>query len=521
MGKRTKNNKNTKQSNRNKLSRRSNKTFTSKNHSGIDKKSKASTNPNRVMPNDKNEQSFYRSKGKIKLLNLYNSKPSKDRFKVPSKPVRIEPNRQWYGNVRVITQKKLEELRNEKEKSTHDTYSLFLKGSKLPQSLIKPLTQQGKIVQKHSTFDETFGKNSRRTKPTLKVYTMEELADSTDKMNEEYNLTNDSNLKYLNEEEKDAPEMKFMKAGQSKRIYGELLKVVDASDVICEILDSRDPLGTTCSYVETFIKQNCPHKHIIYILNKCDLVPTWATAAWIKYLSSRYPTIAFHASINNPFGKPALFQLLRQFDALHKDKKNISVGFIGYPNVGKSSVINTLKKQKCCKAAPIPGETKVWQYVSLTKRIYLIDCPGVVYEEGQTQMDRVLKSVVRAEKIEEPMEFISGILEKANPKYLRDIYKINTWKDAEDFVSQCAKNFGKLVKGGDPDLKAMAKILLTDWQRGKIPFFIPPPKENDGMDIDGNDKEDMNKKYDIEQNVDEIELTKKEYENNNRENEDN
>ena len=190
-------NKNTKQSNRNKLSRRSNKTFTSKNHSGIDKKSKASTNPNRVMPNDKNEQSFYRSKGKIKLLNLYNSKPSKDRFKVPSKPVRIEPNRQWYGNVRVITQKKLEELRNEKETSTHDTYSLFLKGSKLPQSLIKPLTQQGKIVQKHSTFDETFGKNSRRTKPTLKVYTMEELADSTDKMNEEYNLTNDSNLTTL------------------------------------------------------------------------------------------------------------------------------------------------------------------------------------------------------------------------------------------------------------------------------------------------------------------------------------
>ena len=116
-------------------------------------------------------------------------------------------------------------------------------------------------------------------------------------------------------------------------------------------------------------------------------------------------------------------------------------------------------------------------------------------------------------KVENPFKVFTRILSY--------IYKINTWKDAEDFVSQCAKNFGKLVKGGDPDLKAMAKILLTDWQRGKIPFFIPPPKENDGMEIDGNDKEDMNKKYDIEQNVDEIELTKKEYENNNRENEDN
>ena len=148
--------------------------------------------------------------------------------------------------------------------------------------------------------------------------------------------------------------MKFMKAGQSKRIYSELLKVIDASDVLCEVLDSRDPIGTRCKYVETYINKNCPHKHIVYILNKCDLVPTWVTASYIKLLSKDYPTIAFHASITNPFGKPALFSLLRQFDALHKDKKNISIGFIGYPNVGKSSVINTLKKQKSCKTAPIP-----------------------------------------------------------------------------------------------------------------------------------------------------------------------
>ena len=131
--------------------------------------------------------------------------------------------------------------------------------------------------------------------------------------------------------------------------------------------------------------------------------------SYIKLLSKDYPTITFHVSITNP--------LLRQFDALHKDKKNISIGFIGYPNVGKSSVINTLKKQKSCKTAPIPGETKVWQYVSLTKRIYLIDCP--VYDEGSSQNDKVLRSVVKAEKIEEPIEFINGILERVEPNILK------------------------------------------------------------------------------------------------------
>ena len=187
-------------------------------------------------------------------------------------------------------------------------------------------------------------------------------------------------------------------------------------------------------------------------------------AAWIKILSKDYPTLAFHASITNPFGKPALFQILRQFDALHREKKNISIGFIGYPNVGKSSIINTLKKQACCKAAPIPGETRVWQYVSLTKRIYLIDCPGVVNDNGDPT-EKVLKSVLRAEKIEDPTIHIPGILAKAKKEYLQKIYKIKEWEDHEDFVGQIAVSYGKLLKGGEPNLKATSKMILMDWQR--------------------------------------------------------
>ena len=519
MGKRNKG-ANTKGQKRKDLAKKGRQAFSRPNFSGIDKKSKAPTNPNR--PIEQGKESFYRTKAKIKLLNLYKSKPSEDRFKRPEKPARIEPNRMWFGNVRTIDPKKLEQMRKEMDKEKpHDTYNVFITQSHLPRSLINPISNEGKIKNKLTSFEETFGKNSRRTKPNLQVYTMEELADTTNKMKEEYKIEKDSNLNYLNEEEKNAPEMKYMKAGQSKRIYSELLKVIDASDVLCEILDARDPLGTRCSYLENFVKKNCPHKHIIYILNKCDLVPIYVTAAYIKYLSKFYPTIAFHASITNPFGKPALFQILRQFDALHKDKKNISVGFVGYPNVGKSSVINSLKKQKCCKAAPIPGETKVWQYIALTKRIYLIDCPGVVYEEGQSEMDRVLKNVVRAEKIEEPMIFVQGILDRVHPEIMKKIYKINSWTDTEDFVKQCANKYGKLVKGGDPDYKATAKIILLDWQRGKIPYYVEPPKEditdndenkveNELKNVEGINPEmidegkDMNQKYKIVQDINEL-----------------
>jgi nuclear GTP-binding protein len=87
--------------------------------------------------------------------------------------------------------------------------------------------------------------------------------------------------------------------------------------------------------------------------------PDLGQARYIQHLTPRYPTIAFHASPNHSFGKGSLIQLLRQFSRLHSDKKQISVGFIGYPNVGKSSVINTLKSGKVCRVAPVPGETKV------------------------------------------------------------------------------------------------------------------------------------------------------------------
>ncbi len=68
-----------------------------------------------------------------------------------------------------------------------------------------------------------------------------------------------------------------MKAGQSRRIYSELYKVIDSSDVLIHVLDARDPLGTRCRNVEKYVSKEASHKHIIFLINKCDLVPTWVT----------------------------------------------------------------------------------------------------------------------------------------------------------------------------------------------------------------------------------------------------
>ena len=187
------------------------------------------------------------------------------------------------------------------------------------------------------------------------------------------------------------------------------------------------------------------------------------------------PTLAFQASVTNPYGKGSLIQLLKQFDMLHKEKQSISVGFIGYPNVGKSSVINSLMKKACCKVAPIPGETKVWQYITLTKRIYLIDCPGIVYDQGESDTDKVLKGVVRSERLPDPESYIQPILDKVNTKHITDIFGVHSWTDAEDFIAQVAERTGKLKKGGEADVNNVCRSIINDWQRGNIPYFTKAP----------------------------------------------
>ena len=67
--------------------------------------------------------------------------------------------------------------------------------------------------------------------------------------------------------------------GTSRRIYGELYKVIDSSDVVLHILDARDPVGTMCRSVLDYIKKEKAHKQVVLVINKCDLVPNWVTVS--------------------------------------------------------------------------------------------------------------------------------------------------------------------------------------------------------------------------------------------------
>lgn len=462
----------------------------------------APTNPDRVKKGSKSAGTQLRSKATIKRLNMYSSKPDMDKIKEkPTGPVRIQPDRRWFGNTRVITQTKLQDFRDEVAKSVHDPFQVVLKKSKIPMSLLQAENTTAKSLGQSllavEPYSETFGSKGQRKRPKLSISNLEELAEDSTKRCKSYTEEKDTSLRANDDNDASVETMiseEVFRKGTSKRIWQELYKVVDSSDIIVEVIDARDPMGTRCLPLEKELKKNRSNKHLILLLNKCDMVPSWVAKKWVAHLSKEYPTLAFHASVTNPFGKNSLMQLLRQFAGLLRDRKHVSVGFVGFPNVGKSSVVNALKGQNSCKAAPVPGETKVWQYVALTKRIYLIDCPGIVPDHGNWEItidaeaDKVLKGVVRPEKLTSPSLYIPTLLSRiVNTANLVKKYSIDPkiieanpgfFSDANLFLTTLATRMGKLLKGGEPDLETVARVVIQDWQKGRLPYFVPPPNAN-------------------------------------------
>lgn len=453
---------------------------------GKTNKSKNSLNVARSTENLK--VSNPRSKATINRLQMYrNFKAKRDRrgkiivaapFQgwVPSGTVsRVEPSPKWFSNSRVISQSALQKFQEEMGKVMKDPYQVIMKPTNLPITL---LNESAKFQRVHlletESFEKTFGPKTQRKRPSMKVRDLTDMTKAAEEASDKY--SNETDWDLIKDDGGVRPMLRdwVFAAGQSKRIWNELHKVVDSADVLLQVLDARDPMGTRSKFIEEFLRKEKKHKHLFFILNKVDLVPIWVTQRWVAILSSEYPTIAFHASLTHPFGKGALINLLRQIGKLHVDKKQISVGLIGYPNTGKSSIINALRGKKVCNVAPIAGETKVWQYITLMKRIYLIDCPGVVYPSAETDAEKVLKGVVRVELVTNPEDYVEDVIKRVRHEYMVKTYGIKEHTGHIDFLEQIAKKSGRLLKGGEPDINASAKMILNDWQRGKLPFYVAP-----------------------------------------------
>lgn len=99
--------------------------------------------------------------------------------------------------------------------------------------------------------------------------------------------------------------------------------------------------------------------------------------------------------------------------------------------------------------------------------------------------------MVRVEALAQPSEHVPALLERVKPIYLARTYGLplpdstdetKTW-ETETFLDRLARTKGRLLKGGEPDMEGAAKIVLSDWVRGRVPFFIPPPERPEEVNM--------------------------------------
>ncbi|KAL1676390.1 P-loop containing nucleoside triphosphate hydrolase protein [Schizophyllum commune] len=276
---------------------------------------------------------------------------------------------------------------------------------------------------------------------------------------------------------------------QMRRHYVRTLhKVIDESDIIILVLDARDPEGCRSRLVEEEVRRReSEGKKLVFVLNKVDLVPKSNAQAWLKYLRHSTPTLPFLSSTQNQRNNlssttsPALLKLLKAY----KPKSgSVTIGVVGYPNVGKSSLINTLKRSKACAVASQPGHTKELQSVQLERGIRIVDSPGVVFDDdGEAAVVKsarkgsvLLRNVVRVDDVEDPIAVVEEIVARTEVEALQRIYNLPAFGSTLEFLTMVALSAGKLLKGGTPDLNNAARQILNDWNHQKIPYFSTPPE---------------------------------------------
>ncbi|KAL7761493.1 hypothetical protein ACKLNR_008028 [Fusarium oxysporum f. sp. zingiberi] len=321
------------------------------------------------------------------------------------------------------------------------------------------------------------------------------------------------------------PEMSIGQAS-SRKTYDRVFKqVVEQADVVLYVLDARDPEGTRSREVERQIMAAASGgKRLILVINKVDLIPPKVLRDWLIYLRRYFPTLPLRASGAAPNAhtfnhrdltvqstSATLFKALKSFAASRQLKRAVSVGVIGYPNVGKSSVINALlsrmsgkggSSSKACPAGAEAGVTTSIRSVKIDSKLTLLDSPGVVFPSSSSTQSAglvslknateahahlVLLNAVPPKQIDDPMPAVTLLLKRlsASPdlmQKLTSVYDIPALlpdrADGDittDFLVQVARKRGRLGRGGIPNLSAAAMTVVTDWRDGRIQGWVEPP----------------------------------------------
>lgn len=267
-----------------------------------------------------------------------------------------------------------------------------------------------------------------------------------------------------------------MKLGFLKRVY----KIIDKANIVIEVVDARFVEETRNTQLESKITKK--GKQLLIAINKSDL-------AGKKELEKQKKAIGEKCVFLSIRNRKGIARLKAKLSRMAGEKK-ATIAVIGFPNTGKSSIINAVLGRKAARTSSRAGFTRGEQLIRVTDKIRLIDSPGIIPFQERNPYKLAILAAKNPEQLPEPEEGAKMLIEYIQNKFPEKLEKLleeettgkkpienkekqktgekSLQQAPEEILEKIALKWHRLKKGGQADTQTTSKMLLKKWQNGKI-----------------------------------------------------
>ncbi len=280
--------------------------------------------------------------------------------------------------------------------------------------------------------------------------------------------------------------------GHMKKTKESLEKNISMVDIVYELIDARAPISSQNPIIDDIVKD----KPRITILNKSDLANSRQNKLWKDYFESKGIATIFMNSISGK-GIDELIKLSLEKTREKRERylergvqnKAIRAMILGIPNVGKSTLINTLSGRKGAKIGNKPGITKMNQWIKTKAGLELLDTPGILwpkFEDKKVGLNLAFIGSIKDEILDIEtlaLKLIEKLME-IEPHNLEKRYKLKIEKKTPlEVMEEIGVKRGCIIRGGEIDYSKVSTIVLDEFRKGIIGnITLETPQKSDPID---------------------------------------